>query len=611
MRNWLLALLAACTVAAQAAAPAPSPGASAAGSGQKTLRYAFVAAETGFDPAKISDLYSRIVTSHIFESLYKYDYLAWPSKVVPGTADGMPEVSDDFKTWTVKVKPGIYFQDDPAFGGKPRELVAADYVYALKRFFDPVNKSPSYSGLKETGFRGVDEVRERALKTKGAFDYDAPTEGLRALDRYTLQIRLAEPRPRLLYTLADSSLFGGVAREVVERYGERIAEHPVGTGPFRLGPWRRSSQIVMLRNPTFRDVRWDAQPDKDDAEGQALLARFKGRKLPLVDRVEIAIIQESQPRWLAFLNGDFDLVQLPIEFALQAVPGGKLAPYLQRRGVRLDRFVGADVTLFYFNMDDPIVGGMAPEKVALRRAIALATDTSREIRGIRRGQAVPAQTGVNPGSWGFDAGLKTENSDFDPARANALLDLYGYVDKDGDGWRELPDGRPLVIEYASQPDGLSRQFDELWKRNMDGIRVRLKVVAGQWPEQLKQARSGKLMVWQLGYSAASPDVQESLQILYGPASGGQNLSRFKNARFDAVYDRMQDIGDGPERLALLREALLIAQAYQPAKYNVHRIQNYLSQPRLQGFRFPRIGREFWQYVDIEEPASAAGAQAGR
>ena len=609
MRKWLVAALAACTVAGHAAPPAVP---SSAAPVEKTFRYAFLVAETGFDPAKINDLYSRIVTSHIYESLYKYDYLAWPSKVVPGTADGMAEASADFRTWTVRIKPGIYFQDDPAFQGKPRELVAADYVYAFKRFFDPVNKSPNYSGLKEEGFLGADDLREAAIKSKKPFDYDTEIEGLKAIDRYTIRFSLAKPRPRFLYTLADSSLFGAVAREVVETYGDKTAEHPVGTGPFRLGPWRRSSRIVMLKNPTFRDVRWDAQPNADDAEGQAMLARMKGRRLPLVDRVEIAIIEESQPRWLSFLNGDFDILQLPLDFASQAVPGGKLAPYLQKRGVGLDRYVAPDITLFYFNMEDPVVGGYTPEKVALRRAIALATDTNREIRGVRRGQAIPAQSTVNPGAWGYDPTLKTANSDFDPASANALLDLYGYVDKDGDGWRDLPDGKPLVIEYATQPDALSRQFDELWKRNMDAIRVKLKIGAAQWPEQLKAARAGKLMVWQLGYSSASPDVQESLQILYGPAAGGQNLGRFKEPRFDEIYRRMQDIPDGPERLVLLREALLIVQAYQPQKYNVHRIQNYLYQPRVRGFRYPRIGREFWQYVDVDGPApSAAVVQSQR
>jgi ABC-type transport system substrate-binding protein len=595
---WLLG--AACGVADAGAAAASAPS-----SGPKTLRYAFVAAETNFDPAQISDLYSRIVTAHVFEAPYRFDYLARPVKVVPHTAASMPEVSADFRTWTIRIRPGIYFADDPAFGGKPRELVAADYVYSWKRFFDPVNKSPNYAGFAEEGAIGVDALRDEVVKGKKKFDYDREVEGVRALDRYTLQFTLKEPRPRFLYTIADSSLIGAVAREVVEAQGDRVGEHPVGTGAFRLVEWRRSSRLVLERNASYRELRFDGEPAADDAAGQALLRTFKGRKLPMIDRVEIAIIEESQPRWLSFLNGDLDLVSVPLEFANQAVPGGHVAPYLAKRGIRMDRFANPDRTYYFFNMEDPVVGGMTPDKVALRRAISLATDVGQEIRGVRRGQAIPAQSVVSPGSYGYDPQYRSVNSEYDPARAKALLDLYGYVDRNGDGWREMPDGRPLVIDYASTPDAISRQFDELWKKNMDAIGVRLNIKLAQWPEQLKAARAGQLMVWQLGGTNAAPDFQDSLQNLYGPAAGGQNLSRFKSAKFDALYRRLQSLPDGPERLATLQEALDIITAYMPQKYNVHRIVTYLMQPRLLGFRAPLYGSQFWQYVDIDDSQRVA------
>jgi len=571
-----------------------------AGQGAKVLRYAFPSAETGFDPARINDLYSRIVTAHIFEALYKFDHLARPYKVKPHTAAAMPEVSDDFTTWTVRIRPGIFFTDDPAFGGKRRELVAQDYVYAWKRYFDPATNSPVYSNYQGQGVIGVDALRAQALKTKRAFDYDREVEGLRALDRYTLQFKLDAPRPRFIYALAQSDLFSAVAREVVEAYGERIMEHPVGTGPFRLAAWRRSSLIVLERNPGYREVLYDAEPNADDAAGQALAQRFAGRRLPMIDRVEISVIEEPQPRWLSFLNREFDLVfPVPLDFADQAVPNGRLAPHLLRRGVQMDRIVAPDRTLFYFNMDDPTVGGMTAEKVALRRAIGLATDVQREIVLIRRHQAIPAQSVVAPGLYGYDPHYKSVNSDFDLPRSRALLDMYGYVDRDGDGWRERPDGRPLTIEYASYPDATGRQFDEAWKHNMDAINVRVRIRSATFPEQLKAARAGQLMVWQLGYSAAIPDVQDSLELLYGPAAGGQNLPRFHHARFDEIYRRMQALPDGPERLALLDEALKIVTAYMPHKYNVHRILADLYQPWVIGYRHPLYGNQFWQYIDID------------
>jgi len=589
---------------ANAAAPATPVAPNGRG---KTLRYAFVIAETGFDPAQVSDLYSSTVLSHLFEGLYRYDYLARPAKIVPHTAEAMPEIADDFRTWTIRIRPGIYFHADAAFKGKPRELVAEDYVYAWKRFFDPAIRTPLYSTLKEEGAIGVDDLHQAALKSKKPFDYDHPVEGLRALDRYTLQFKLASPRPRLLYTLALSSMVGAVAREVVEFYGEHIMEHPVGTGPFQLAEWRRSSRIVLERHPNYREVLYDGEPAAGDVEGQAMLRRFKGRRLPMIDRVEISIIEESQPRWLSFLNRSLDLVSVPLEFAEQAVPGGRLAPYLAKRGVQMDRFANPDRTLYYFNMEDPVVGGIAPEKVALRRAIGLATDVGQEISGVRRGQAIPAQSILSPGGYGYDPTYRGENGVFDRARAKALLDMYGYVDRDGDGWRDLPDGRPLVIEYATTPDALSRQFDELWKKNMDAIGLRLSIKTAKWPEQLKAAQAGKLMIWLLGYTSNSPDFQDTMEGLYGPAAGGQNLARFKDARFDELFRLLQRLPDGPERLAALHQAIDITTAYMPLKYVVHRIVTYLTQPWLLGYRAPWYGLQFWQHVDIDSTMQAARA----
>jgi len=567
---------------------------------RKVLRYAFLVGETGFDPAQLSDLYSRYLTAHIFDGLYKYDHLARPYKIKPNVADGMPEVSADYRTWTVRLQKGIYFADDPAFGGKKRELVAEDFVYSFKRFFDPATKSPLYSTLKDEGILGLDELRQRALKSKKPFDYDVPVEGLRALDRYTLQLRLAEARPRLLYTLAIGDVMVAVAREVMEAYPGKSMEHPVGTGPFVLKQWRRSSRMVFERNPNFRELYYDAEPNADDAEGQAQLARFKGRRLPMLDAVEVAIIEEGQPRWLSFLRREFDLLfLLPEEYADIAIPHGRIAPHLAKQGIRAHSMASPDRTLFYFNMEDPVVGGYTPAKVALRRAIGLATDVGREIRQVRRGQAVLAQSVVAPLTWGYDADFKSENSDFDPARAMALLDIYGYVDRDGDGWREQPDGTPLLIEYASSPDSRSRPFEELWQKDLARIGIRIKVKSAQWPEQLKASRAGQLMVWQLGYAAATPDSQLGFELLYGPAAGGQNLGRFRNAQYDAAYDAMRRLPDGPERLAQLHELQRLTLAYMPQKYRVHRIVNDLTQPWVLGFRRPAFGTSFWSYVDID------------
>ena len=590
----LAVLLPAATAQAAPSAPTSEP---------KVFRYAFRVAETTFDPASITDLYSAIIVANIFEAPYEYEFLARPVRLRPSTAAAMPEASEDFKSFTVRIKPGIYFADDPAFKGRPRELVAADYVYSIKRHLDPRWKSSRLSTVEQEQFVGLDALRKAALAGK-PFDYDKETEGLRAIDRYTLQIRLETPDPRLANVLSDPATFGAVAREVVEAYGDRVGEHPVGTGPFKLAAWKRSSRITLDKNPAYRDVFYAEEAPADDPVARQAVARLTGRKLPLVDRVEVSIIEESQPRWLSFLGGEMDMLeQVPEDFTSAAIPGDKLAPSLARRGIYAVRYPRSDLWESYFSMEHPVVGGYTPEKVALRRAIALAVDTPREIRLVRRGQAIPAQQLIGPGSSGFDPALRTEMGEFNPSRAKALLDLYGYVDKNGDGWRDQPDGTPLVIEYATQPDNFFRQFSEQWKKSMDAIGIRVVFKLAQWPENLKAARAGKLMMWGVGQTAG-PDGADFLKQGYGPSKGQSNLARFDLPEYNRLFDLQKGLPDGPERSAVMAQAQQLMVAYMPYKVHVHRIYTDLAQPWVIGFHRNVFLRDFWKYVDID-PAEKA------
>ncbi|MBX3643350.1 MAG: bicyclomycin resistance protein [Rubrivivax sp.] len=593
---WLASLAWACS-----AQPTPPP------SPTKTLRYAFPIAETSFDPAQISDLYSRTVAAGIFDAPLEFAFMARPFRLRPNTAAGMPEVSADYRTFTVRIQPGIHFDDDPAFGGKKRELTAADYVYSIKRHYDPRWKSGNLYILENAKILGLSELRKRALQDKTPFDYDTDVEGLRALDRYTLRITLAEPNPRFLYNLADGSFTGALAREVVDAYGDKVGEHPVGTGPYRLAQWRRSSRMLLRKNPNYREVRYDEQPPADDARLVAIAQKFKGRRLPMIDEVQIAVIEEAQPRWLSFLNGEQDILEtVPGEFANIAMPNNRLAPNLAKRGIGMLRVPRADVAVTYFGMENPVVGGNAPEKVALRRAIALAVDVEREILLVRRGQAVPAQSPIAPGTWGYDPAFKSEMGEHNLARAKALLDLYGYVDRDGDGWRELPDGRPLQLEYATSPDQTSRQLAELWKKNMDALGLRIDFKVAKWPEQLKASRAGKLMMWGVGWSAGQPDADTFLALGYGPNKGQANHARFDLKAFNELYERQRMLPDGPERQALLDQAKKIMIAYMPYKVHVHRITTDLWHPWVLGFDRNIFVRDYWKYLDIDAAMQARG-----
>ncbi len=572
---------------------------------RRVLNLAFANAETTIDPVKSSDLYSRAITAHIFEALYTYDHLARPATPKPLIADGMPVPSADFRTWTVKLKPGIYFQDDPVFKGQKREVTARDFVYTFQRIADPANRSALWSWIETFQLLGLADQRKAALDGKKPFDYDAPIEGLQALDRYTIQYKLKDPRPRLITSiLTGSDLTGAQAREVVEFYGDKIDEHPVGTGPFKLKQWRRSSLIVLERNPDYRDMRYDERPAADDALGQQILAQMKGRKIPMIDEVRIAVIPESQPFWLSFLNAQVDALvtstgSVPGEFVNQAMPNGKVAPNLAKRGIVGRQQVNSDVGYVYFNMDDPTVGGYTADKVALRRAIGLAYDVDREIRTIRRGQAIPAQSILVPHTYGYDPTFKSEMGDHDPARAKALLDLYGYKDVDGDGWRELPDGKPLLITRSTLPEQIYREYDTLWKKNLDAIGIRTVFSVQKFAESLKQSRAGKLQVWSLAGSAADPDGQGSLQRFDGTQIGGQNQARFNNPRMNEIYKLLSSLPDGPERKALFKEAQEIGVAFMPYKGLGHRKSTDLWHPWVIGFKRPLFWQEWMHMVDVD------------
>ena len=563
----------------------------------KVLRYALVEDATTLDPVAISDIYSQEVAGSIFEPLYRFDYLARPVTIRPQVAVALPEASADLREFTVRLKPGIYFADDPAFGGQRREVVAQDVVYAIQRIFDPRWKSPQYPTWVSLGLLGLEAQRQLAMDGKRPFDYAHPVEGVVALDRHTLRFRLDKPNPRFVFELTGIVAAAPVAREVVERYGDAIGDHPVGSGPFTLASWRRGSQIVLARNPGYREVRYDEQPPAGEAAAAMLASRLAGRRLPMVDQVEIAVIHEDQPRWLAFLNGDFDLAGLPGTFAPVAFPGGKLAPGLARQGIQAQRLARPDVVYTVFNMDDPVVGGYAPAQVALRRAIGLGYDNHEEIRTLRRSQGVPAQSVVPPSTYGYDAAMRSEMSLYDPAQANAVLDLYGFLDRDGDGWRDRPDGSPLALEYHT--DKTLRPFNELWRRRMDALRLRIGFIPGQWTEQAKAARAGKLMMWFLSWNANAPDSEDFLRLGYGPAVGGDNLSRFNLPAFNNLYDKQAALPDGPERLAAIAEAQRLLLAYMPMKAHVHRASVTMNWPRLVGYRPHPFLRPFHAYVDIE------------
>ncbi|MGL5005138.1 MAG: ABC transporter substrate-binding protein, partial [Casimicrobium sp.] len=378
-------------------------------SAQKTLRLVVNAAESTFDPAASDDAPSNDIIRVMFDPPLEYDYLARPVKLRPATLTTLPDVSSDGRTFTFNVKSGIYFSDDPAFGGKRRELRAEDYVYSIKRLIDPKIASPNYF-LVENKIVGVKPVREAAEKS-GKFDYDREIPGLKTLDRYRFQIVFEKPQYEFLYDLA-SPPFAAVAREVVEKYADergRVRENPVGTNAFKLAKseWKRSSRVVLVKNENYREEFMPL------ADGSASKLR-----VPQIDRIEVAVIEESLPRVLGFQSGEIDVLQVPLSMHDRLFDGVKLKSEYASKNIRHTRTLEPILAFNYFNMSDPVVGGTSLEKNALRRAILMGYDYRREIEAVYKNQVEVAQQLIPPTQSGHSPQLALRPP-YDPELARA------------------------------------------------------------------------------------------------------------------------------------------------------------------------------------------------
>jgi ABC-type transport system substrate-binding protein len=238
-------------------------------------------------------------------------------------------------------------------------------------------------------------------------------------------------------------------------------------------------------------------------------------------------------------------------------------------------------------MKDSIVGGYTPDKVALRRAIGLAYDNQEEINLLRKGSALEARTPVPPGVVGYEPNFNIGKS-YDPARAKALLDMFGYVDKDGDGWRDMPDGSPLLIHYYATPTADDRQYAQLFQKDVEAVGLRV-----------KESKLQKLQNWALGWNADYPDGENFYQLLYGPNCGSSNDGCFQLPEFDAAYAKASTLPPGPERQKLYDEMARIVAAYAPWKLHAYRKRNQLLQPWVLGWRKHPFLHDAYQYADID------------
>jgi len=581
MSRLLLRVLAAafsCAIASVTLAAEPS----------KVLRIAAFEIDT-LDPQQYADDPSFQVVMALFEPAYEWDYLSPTPKLLPLTAAAMPEITDGGRVWTIKLRQGILFHDDPVFKGKPRELVATDYIYSYKRWLDPNLRRAGQPVLTDL-ILGARPVIEAAKKT-GKLDYDAPIEGLRVVDRYTLQIRMSQPNYPGVRDLI--SFVGAVPREVVEAAGLDIRTRAVGTGPFRLKEWKRGSRLVLERNPAYREAYFPASERKEDAD---LVRTMKGKRVPMADLVEINIVDEDITRLLLFEQGGLDFVQLRGEIATRLLANGKLKPDYVARGIT--RQVNVEPFLFslYFNMKDPISGGMSNERIALRRAIAHGFDTDTLIKVVLADQAIPANQFIPPGVGGHDPESPAK-SIYDPATAKALLDRFGYTKRDPDGFRQAPDGSRLTVVLSLRTGGVTREMQTLFKKNMDAIGLRTDFNVMPFQDMIKDLEKGKFQMYSGGFGGSPSGYNEHSQ-LHSKQPQRVNVVQFANADYDRAAEAFLKSATEEEQLAAARKMYGIARTYMPQLPVYFRLESNYVQPWLSGFR-PGVFSSYWKYLDVD------------
>lgn len=537
----------------------------------------------GFDPINASDRYSGNEMGKVFEGLFEFHPLKRPYELMPSLAEEMPTVSKDGLTYTVKVRKGVLFHDSPAFkDGIGREMKADDVIYSIKRLADPKLQAKGWWILDDR-IAGLNEWRTK-YASEAAANYDEEIEGLKKINDYTIQFKLKKPYPQFLYALAMPYTFV-VAKEAVEHFGKEFLNYPVGTGAFILPKFDQSNLIVYNKNPKFRDKFYPSEGEEGD-DKQGLLADA-GKKLPLVDRINVHIIVESQPKWLSFMKGKDDIIEVKDVNIQQSIDENKnLKPEHKSKGIRLVMMPMLDVTFFAFNNQDPLF----KNNVKLRQAMNLAFDRATYNKLFHENTAFEAQGPVPPGLGGNRKDFKNPYTKFDLEQAKKLLAEAGYPNGKG-----LP---PIVVQTRS--DTIARQQIEFLQKCMEKIGIQIKIGTNTWPELVNKVTKKQHQMYTMAWGADYPDAENFLGLLYCPNQApGSNGSNFCNDQFDNLYKTATILQDSPERTEMYEKLNEIAATETPWIYGFHRTDIYLVQSWLKNYKFMEFNHTQFQYLSVD------------
>jgi len=511
-------------------------------------RHSMDGAPGSLDPSQAASIYANFLAVNLYDTLYRYKYLARPYELEPNLAEGLPEVSADGLIYTIHIKPGVHFINDPAFpGGRGRAVRAQDFVYSIKRQFDPATRAQG-SWLWQGRIVGLDEWKENGS------NYEQEVPGLKALDDRTLQIQLVSPFPQLTHTLTQG-FSAIVPREAVDHYGQEFAIHPVGSGPYRLQTFD-SARAVLVRNTRFRQEPFSLRTEGFDpvSQGHLGLEQLEGQAAPFMDRVEIEFVAEDAARWNSFIAGELDFIKVPVS-QFDRVLVNRDPPALKTDLAESYHVIANLESGFVhtdFNMDDPRIGYHPDPELnkrnhALRCAIIEAFDWRKRNEIFYYGIGYVFDGIIPPAAPEFDL---EQNR---PPRARDLEGARKLLAEHGWNAENLP-----VLEYGFASSVTERQMFEQLRSFLGEIgypQEKIKPLTfATYGDYARAYLNREVMLMTIGWTMDYPDAENTVQLFYGPnASPGSNTANYNNSRFNQLYRESSGMQPSAERTAIYRE----------------------------------------------------------
>jgi ABC-type transport system substrate-binding protein len=543
-------------------------------------------AHKSLDPPRQFDQASSEIIMNVYDTLLEYHYLARPYRLAPNLVSELPERKPDGKTYLFRLRRGVRFHDDPCFeGGVGRELVADDALYSIKRFADANVNVQSWVLL--AGYvAGLDEFREKTRELGPGADYDAlPVAGLRKLDSHSFEIEFTQDTPLVLFPFAMTSL-SMVPREAVEKYGDEFASHPVGTGPFTIKQYSRRGVMILARNPSYHGTYpSDGAPD-DEQKG---LLEYAGRKVPFLDEIHLPLIEEAQPAMLKFRKAELDWIGInKDDFPTMAYKAADGSFHLKDEYARLYHMYSEprlSAEYFSFNLRDPLFG---PNK-ALRQAIAWSIDTQGFIDLLLNGRGLTLSTLVPQPIAGSEVDIDFEYYSKDLDKAKAKLVEAGYPEGRG-----LPE---IEFEYRGATKD-ARQGFEYVRNELAAVGIRAKANFNTFSAYLQRIEAGNFQIASSGWSADYPDGENFYQLLYSHnKTPGPNSSNFDHPEYDALYEQIRSMPNGPERFALFRRMSEIVKEEAPLLLRYNGIAFGIYQKNVRNLKRHMFVEKPYKYLD--------------